>query len=100
MVLICPRNQHTTLDTHDGLPVVDVADLLSPKEVQAVVDQTEEYGANFKWDYSGSATGKKVVYQINCSYYSAVGETMTAICCQKQFSFSLREYHRSTIWGS
>ncbi len=84
---ICPRNQHTTLDTHDGLPVVDVADLLSPKEVQAVVDQTEEYGANFKWDYSGSATGKKVVYQINCSYYSAVGENDDSYLLSKAIQF-------------
>lgn len=49
---ICPRNQQTTLDTHDGLGTVDVVDLLSPEELQAVVRQTEQYGANFKWDYS------------------------------------------------
>lgn len=71
---ICPRNQQTTLDTHDGLGTVDVVDLLSEAELNAVIAQTELYGANFKWDYSGGSTGKKVVYQINCSYYSAVGE--------------------------
>jgi sucrose phosphorylase len=27
---ICPRKQITTLDTHDGIGVVDVQDLLSP----------------------------------------------------------------------
>lgn len=71
---ICPKNQQTTLDTHDGLGTVDVADLLSEEELQGVIDQTEKYGANFKWDYSAGSTGKKIVYQINCSYYSAVGE--------------------------
>lgn len=71
---ICPRDQHTTLDTHDGLGTVDVEDLLSEEELQAVIDQTEKYGANFKWDYSQKALGEKRVYQINCSYYSAVGE--------------------------
>lgn len=71
---ICPRNQQTTLDTHDGLGTVDVVDLLSPEELQAVVRQTEQYGANFKWDYSSGNSGEKVVYQINCSYYSVVGE--------------------------
>lgn len=71
---ICPKNQHTTLDTHDGLGTVDVEDLLSEEELQAVIDRTEEYGANFKWDYSRKALGGKRVYQINCSYYSAVGE--------------------------
>lgn len=71
---ICPRDQHTTLDTHDGLGTVDAEDLLSGEELQAVIDQTEKYGANFKWDYSQKALGEKRVYQINCSYYSAVGE--------------------------
>lgn len=71
---ICPRDQHTTLDTHDGLGTVDVEDLLSEEELQSVIDQTEKYGANFKWDYSQKALGEKRVYQINCSYYSAVGE--------------------------
>ena len=71
---ICPRDQHTTLDTHDGLGTVDVEDLLSEEELQAVIDKTEEYGANFKWDYSQKGHGGKRVYQINCSYYSAVGE--------------------------
>lgn len=71
---ICPRNQQTTLDTHDGLGTVDCADLLSEEELNNVIRQTEAYGANFKWDYSGNSVGKKVVYQINCSYYSAVGE--------------------------
>lgn len=71
---ICPRNQHTTLDTHDGLGTVDVVDLLSEEELNQVIVQTETYGANFKWDYSDNSLGKKIVYQINCSYYSAVGE--------------------------
>ena len=38
---ICPRKQYTTLDTHDGLGTVDVVDLLTPEELQAVIDQTE-----------------------------------------------------------
>lgn len=71
---ICPKDQQTTLDTHDGLGTVDVAGLLTEEELNAVIEQTERYGANFKWDYSKNSTGKKVVYQINCSYYSAVGE--------------------------
>lgn len=71
---ICPKNQHTTLDTHDGLGTVDVAGLMSEQELSDVIDRTEKYGANFKWDYSADSVGQKRVYQINCSYYSAVGE--------------------------
>ncbi len=84
---ICPENQQTTLDTHDGLGTVDVVDLLSPEELQNVIDRTEKYGANFKWDYSAESTGKKIVYQINCSYYSAVGEDDNAYLLSRALQF-------------
>lgn len=84
---ICPRNQQTTLDTHDGLGTVDVVDLLSAEELQAVVRQTEQYGANFKWDYSSGNSGEKVVYQINCSYYSAVGERADSYLLSRAIQF-------------
>lgn len=71
---ICPKNQHTTLDTHDGIGSVDVKDLISDEELNNIIRITEQNGANFKWHYSGKATDKKVVYQINCTYYSALGE--------------------------
>lgn len=70
---ICPRKQYTTLDTHDGIGTVDVKDLLSDEEIDAVCNKTLEQGANFKMDYSEKAKDKPVVYQINCTYYSAVG---------------------------
>jgi len=70
---ICPRKQYTTLDTHDGIGTVDVQDLLTEEELDAVCDKTLEQGANFKMDYSAKANEKPVVYQINCTYYSAVG---------------------------
>lgn len=70
---ICPRKQYTTLDTHDGIGTVDVKDLLTDEEIDAVCSKTLEQGANFKMDYSAKAKDKPVVYQINCTYYSAVG---------------------------
>lgn len=84
---ICPRNQSTTLDTHDGLGTVDVEGLLDEEELQQVIRRTEEYGANFKWDYSGNSIGRKRVYQINCSYYSAVGEDDDAYLLSRAIQF-------------
>lgn len=69
---ICPRKQYTTLDTHDGIGVVDVEDLLSPDEIDHICQQIKQHGANFKMDFSARAIGKPVVYQINCTYYSAL----------------------------
>lgn len=84
---ICPRRQFTTLDTHDGLGTVDVAGLLSREELEAVIAQTERYGANFKWDYSKDSRNAKVVYQINCSYYSAVGNDDKAYLLARAIQF-------------
>ena len=84
---ICPRKLYTTLDTHDGLGTVDVVDLLSKEELEAVIRKTEEYGANFKWDYSKDSQGAKVVYQINCSYFSAVGEDDQAYLLSRAIQF-------------
>jgi sucrose phosphorylase len=70
---ICPDRQYTTLDTHDGIGTVDVKDLLTDEEIEAVCDRTKELGANFKMDYSAKASAKPLVYQINCTYRSAAG---------------------------
>lgn len=69
----CPQEQYTTLDTHDGIGTVDVKDLLTDEEIDNVCNITLERGANFKMDYSEKAIDKPVVYQINCTYYSALG---------------------------
>ena len=39
---ICPRKQFTTLDTHDGIGVVDVAGLLTEDEIDIVRDDVNE----------------------------------------------------------
>lgn len=84
---ICPKEQYTTLDTHDGIGVVDVEELLSEEELQNVIDRTAEYGANFKMDFSARAKEKPVVYQINCTYYSALGEDDSAYLLARAIQF-------------
>ncbi|MBD5459554.1 MAG: sucrose phosphorylase [Lachnospiraceae bacterium] len=84
---ICPRDQYTTLDTHDGIGTVDVEDLLTEEELQNVIDRTEQYGANFKMDFSARAKDKPVVYQINCTYYSALGEDDDAYLLARAIQF-------------
>ena len=38
---ICPRNQFTTLDTHDGVGVIDAAGLLEEEEIETVAEKVE-----------------------------------------------------------
>lgn len=84
---VCPRNQYTTLDTHDGIGMVDVWDLLNEEELDFVAEKTKEYGANFKMDFSEKAREKPVVYQINCTYYSALGEDDAAYLLSRAIQF-------------
>ncbi len=69
----CPRKQITTLDTHDGIGVVDVAELLNPKEIDETMEELFKKGSNIKKTYSGPEYQNLDIYQVNCTYYSALG---------------------------
>lgn len=74
---ICPHNQYTTLDTHDGIGVVDVVDLLTDEEidyVREIVDKiTEPANQYIKRPSMIKLTGKQAQrYQLGCTYYNAL----------------------------
>jgi len=71
---ICPRKQFTTLDTHDGIGVVDVVGLMTDEEIEETKELLFTKGANVKKIYSSSLYKNLDIYQINCTYYSALGE--------------------------
>ncbi len=71
---ICPRKQFTTLDTHDGIGVVDVKDLLPDEEIERTKEDIFKFGANVKKIYNTAAYNNLDIYQVNCSYYSALGD--------------------------
>jgi len=71
---ICPRKQFTTLDTHDGIGIVDVKDLLTDKEIEFTKEKMYSQGANAKKIYSSEKYNNLDIYQINCTYYSALGD--------------------------
>ncbi len=84
---ICPRKQFTTLDTHDGIGVVDVKGLMTQEEI----DQTTEFlfskGANVKKVYNTVAYNNLDVYQLNCTYYSALGDNDDAYLLARAVQF-------------
>lgn len=69
---ICPRKQITTLDTHDGLGVVDVVGLMNQEEIDRTIEGLYEKGSNVKRIYSGEDYQNLDIYQVNCTYYSAL----------------------------
>jgi sucrose phosphorylase len=84
---ICPRKQFTTLDTHDGIGAVDVKGLLSDAEIQFTQNMLYQRGANVKPKYSGAEYNNLDVYQINCTYYSALGNDDDAYLFARAIQF-------------
>jgi sucrose phosphorylase len=84
---ICPRKQFTTLDTHDGIGIVDVKDLLPDKEIIRTKDDIFKFGANVKKIYNTAAYNNLDIYQVNCTYYSALGDDDQAYLAARAVQF-------------
>lgn len=74
---ICPRKQFTTLDTHDGIGVVDVRYLMPDEEVLATKKRIFELNPKICEMYSANDMqvnfSKFDTYQIWCTYFDALG---------------------------
>lgn len=68
-----PNNSISNLDTHDGIGVVDVEDLLPKEEIERASRQIYLQGGNAAKRASGNNSENVDVYQINCTYFSALG---------------------------
>lgn len=84
---ICPRKQFTTLDTHDGIGVVDVKDLLPDEEIVRTKDDIFKFGANVKKIYNTAAYHNLDIYQVNCTYFSALGDDDNAYLLARAVQF-------------
>lgn len=83
----CPMRQFTTLDTHDGIGIVDVKDLLPDEEIDKVKEQMYKQGANVKKIYSSEAYNNLDIYQVNTTYYSALGNHDDAYLLARAIQF-------------
>lgn len=77
---ISPRNAVTVLDTHDGIGVIDVGPdgvrpgLLSAPQVDELVEGIHTATAGQSRQATGIAASNLDLYQVNATYFSAVGE--------------------------
>jgi sucrose phosphorylase len=78
---ISPRNAITVLDTHDGIGVIDVgADatgvpgLLEPMAIDYLVEQIHAKSRNQSRQATGAAASNLDLYQVNCTFYDALGQ--------------------------
>ena len=77
---ISPRNAVTVLDTHDGIGVIDVAaagtgapGLLEPTAIDHLVEQIHANSRNQSRQATGAAASNLDLYQVNCTFYDALG---------------------------
>jgi sucrose 6(F)-phosphate phosphorylase len=71
-----PRGQITTVDCHDGIPVLpDLEGVLSDDEMRALADLAVRHGGNINRLLTpGRAVGSVDAHQLNLTYYSALDE--------------------------
>lgn len=82
-----PMKQFTTLDTHDGIGIVDVKDLMSDKEIEETKEAMFTKGANVKKIYNTAAYNNLDIYQVNCTYYAALGHRDNAYLLARAIQF-------------
>jgi sucrose phosphorylase len=84
---ICPRKQITTLDTHDGIGIVDVQGLMSQEEIDRTIDGLYDKGSRAKRIYNTEAYNNLDLYQMNCTYYSALDCNDDSYICGRILQF-------------
>ena len=94
---ISPRNAVTVLDTHDGIGVIDVgADsagpepapgLLSPAEIDHLVETIHERSCGQSKLATGAAASNLDLYQVNCTFYDALGRRDTEYLIARAIQF-------------
>jgi sucrose phosphorylase len=80
---IAPRNCVTVLDTHDGIGVIDVGPdrrgpgttpgLLTSEEIDELVETIHVRSKGESRQATGAAANNLDLYQVNCTYYDALG---------------------------
>lgn len=77
---ISPKNCITVLDTHDGIGIIDVgpvngeAGLLNDQQIDALVKQIHINSDDQSLQATGAAASNVDLYQVNCTYYDALGQ--------------------------
>lgn len=77
---ISPKNCITVLDTHDGIGIIDVGPmggkpgLLTNAEIDALVEKIHVLSKGESKKATGAAASNVDLYQVNCTYYDALGK--------------------------
>ena len=94
-----PKNAITVLDTHDGIGIIDIgADghgpnalpgLVSPQELDATVERIHSNSNNQSREATGAAASNLDLYQVNCTYFDALGGNVSDYLLARAVQFFL-----------
>ncbi len=90
---IAPRNCLTVLDTHDGIGIIDAGPegekpgLLNAEEVDALVEKIHANSHGQSRQATGAAASNVDLYQVNCTYYDALGRDDFAYLVARAIQF-------------
>ncbi|MFN3860694.1 MAG: sucrose phosphorylase [Roseateles sp.] len=98
-IAIRPVNALTVLDTHDGIGIIDIgADasdraahpgLVPPEELDALVERIHEASGGQSRQATGAAASNLDLYQVNCTFFDAMGRDETAYLLARAVQFFL-----------
>lgn len=96
---IRPANSLTVLDTHDGIGIIDIgADasdragkpgLVPPAELDALVERIHANSQGQSRQATGAAASNLDLYQVNCTFYDALGRDDEAYLLGRAIQFFL-----------
>ncbi len=94
-----PTNALTVLDTHDGIGIIDIgADssdraghpgLVPPEELDALVERIHANSGGDSRKATGAAASNLDLYQVNCSFFDALGRSDEAYLAARAIQFFL-----------
>lgn len=98
-IAIRPKNALTVLDTHDGIGIIDIgADaanrsgspgLVPPQELDKLVEWIHDNSKGQSRQATGAAASNLDLYQVNCTYYDALGRNNSAYLAARAIQFFL-----------
>lgn len=90
---IAPRNVITVLDTHDGIGIVDVAaegdepGLIPNDTLNSIVENIHLKSGGSSRKATGAAASNLDLYQVNCTYFDALGRDQQAYLIARAIQF-------------
>lgn len=90
---ISPRNAITVLDTHDGIGIVDVGSengkpgLIEDAILDNIVEKMHSNSQGESLKATGTAASNLDLYQVNCTYFAALGKDENAYLMARAIQF-------------